>query len=171
MDSDSSSHNISVLFVCMGNTCRSPMADFYFKHLIKQSNISKMFNVYSAAVSTNKLANDVCIGTQNELKKHHISYQKREPVYLTKEDCLSYDYIICMDHQIKDLVIKLGGKSIGNKVFKLLDFTNKPMDIIDPEFTNDFTRTYNEISKGCNALFNYLIFKYHIKNRKSIFVA
>lgn len=171
MESDGSSCKLSILFVCMGNSCRSPMADFYFKNLVKKSNINNFFTISSAAVSDNPLEKDFCIGTKQQLSKWHIPYHKRAPIKLTKEDCLKYDYIICMDTQIEELVLKFGGEKIKNKVFKLLDFSNTPMDILDPADTNDFDRTYREISTGCDSFLKFLASKKNIQINKSKFVA
>ena len=171
MDSDGSSHNLNILFVCMGNACRSPMADFYFKDLVQKAGFNNSIKVSSAAVSDNPLEKDFCIGTKKELDKWLIPYHKRAPVKLTKEDCKKYDYIICMDTQIEELVIKFGGSKIKNKVYRLLDFSDTPMDILDPAETNDFVRTFKEVSKGCDALLKYLTSKKNVQIKKLISVA
>lgn len=168
MESDGSSCNLSILFVCMGNACRSPMADFYFKHLVQKAGCSNLFKISSAAVSNNPLEKDFCIGTKKELDKWLIPYHNRAPIKLTKEDCINYDYIICMDTQIEELVIKFGGNKVKNKVYKLLDFSDTPMDILDPAETNDFVRTYDEVSKGCDALLEYLTSKKNIQLKKQL---
>ena len=116
-----------------------------------------MFEINSAAVSTNPLDKDFCDGTKKELDKWLIPYHNRAPVRLTLYDCQHFDYIICMDDEIKKIVNKFGGKLVKNKVFKLLDFTDNSMDILDPAVTKDFVRTYEEVSKGCDALFNHII--------------
>ena len=105
----------------------------------------------------------VCDGTQKELKKHNIPYTNRVSRRLTKELCDEADYIICMDDAIGNLAISIGGEEVKNKLHKLLDYSDEPMDIVDPAETNDFERTYREVSKGCFAFFKYLMSAEHIR--------
>ena len=157
MDSDGDSCSISILFVCMGNICRSPMAEFLLKDMVNKNKPSNRFIINSAAVTDEQLGKDIAIGTKKELDKRSIPYQKRMAVKLRKEDYDKYDYIIAMDEKIIEGILKIVEKDSKNKIYKLLDFSNKPRDIVDPAETNDFERTYKEIKEGCDCFYNYLI--------------
>lgn len=163
MDSDCPSHSLNIIFICMGNICRSPMAEFFLKDMVKKAKIDNLFNISSAAVLNENVGKPVCDGTQKELKKHNIPYTNRVSRRLTKELCDEADYIICMDDAIGNLAISIGGEEVKNKLHKLLDYSDEPMDIVDPAETNDFERTYREVSKGCFAFFKYLMSAEHIR--------
>lgn len=163
MDSDCPSHSLNIIFICMGNICRSPMAEFFLKDMVKKAKIDNLFNISSAAVLDENVGKPVCDGTQKELKKHNIPYTNRVSRRLTKELCDEADYIICMDDAIGNLAISIGGEEVKNKLHKLLDYSDEPMDIVDPAETNDFERTYREVSKGCFAFFKYLMSAEHIR--------
>ena len=163
MDSDCPSHSLNIIFICMGNICRSPMAEFLLKDMVKKAKIDNLFNISSAAVLDENVGKLVCDGTQKELKKHNIPYTNRVSRRLTKELCDEADYIICMDDAIGNLAISIGGEEVKNKLHKLLDYSDEPMDIVDPAETNDFERTYREVSKGCFAFFKYLMSAEHIR--------
>ena len=163
MDSDCPSHSLNIIFICMGNICRSPMAEFLLKDMVKKAKIDNVFNISSAAVLDENVGKPVCDGTQKELKKHNIPYTNRVSRRLTKELCDEADYIICMDDAIGNLAISIGGEEVKNKLHKLLDYSDEPMDIVDPAETNDFERTYREVSKGCFAFFKYLMSAEHIR--------
>ena len=163
MDSDCPSHSLNIIFICMGNICRSPMAEFLLKDMVKKAKIDNLFNISSAAVLDENVGKPVCDGTQKELKKHNIPYTNRVSRRLTKELCDEADYIICMDDAIGNLAISIGGEEVKNKLHRLLDYSDEPMDIVDPAETNDFERTYREVSKGCFAFFKYLMSAEHIR--------
>ena len=163
MDSDCPSHSLNIIFICMGNICRSPMAEFLLKDMVKKAKIDNLFNISSAAVLDDNVGKPVCDGTQKELKKHNIPYTNRVSRRLTKELCDEADYIICMDDAIGNLAISIGGEEVKSKLHRLLDYSDEPMDIVDPAETNDFERTYREVSKGCFAFFKYLMSAEHIR--------
>ena len=163
MDSDCPSHSLNIIFICMGNICRSPMAEFLLKDIKKKAKIDNLFNISSAAVLDENVGKPVCDGTQKELKKHNIPYTNRVSRRLTKELCDEADYIICMDDAIGNLAISIGGEEVKSKLHRLLDYSDEPMDIVDPAETNDFERTYREVSKGCFAFFKYLMSAEHIR--------
>ena len=113
MDSDCPSHSLNIIFICMGNICRSPMAEFLLKDMVKKAKIDNLFNISSAAVLDENVGKPVCDGTQKELKKHNIPYTNRVSRRLTKELCDEADYIICMDDAIGNLAISIGGDFIN----------------------------------------------------------
>lgn len=142
-----------ILFVCYGNICRSPMAEFVFKNMTKGRD-----DVYiaSAATSREEIGNPVHHGTAGLLGRIGISTAGKHAVQMTKSDYDKYDYIIGMDSQnIHDILRITGGDPMG-KVYKLLDFTDRGGDIADPWFTHDFDTTYRDVCDGCDGLIKEL---------------
>lgn len=146
---------IKVLFVCLGNICRSPMAEFLMKDIIKKKGIEKDFYIMSAATSNWEIGNPPHHGTVNKLNELGISVGDKVSTKLTKEDYKNYDYIIGMDDMnIRD-ILKIIDTDTDKKVFKLLDFCGGG-DIADPWYTGDFERTYQDILKGIDGLLKHL---------------
>ena len=147
---------IKVLFLCHGNICRSPMAEFVMKNLIQASPHSQTFHIASAATSTEEIGNPVHYGTRNKLRQYGISTEGKYAVQLTPADYKAYDYLIGMDSRnMSNMRRMLGGDPEG-KMFRLLDFTDTPGDIADPWYTGNFDQTYDEVKRGCEALLAYL---------------
>ena len=137
---------IKILFVCHGNICRSPMAEYIMKYLVKQKNIDDKFYIESCATSTEEIGNDIYYLAKECLIKHNIPFEKRKARQITINDFNNFDYIIGMDlYNISNL----NKISSSNKVIKLL---NK--DIEDPWYTNNFDKVYEEIYLGCSNLLN-----------------
>lgn len=147
---------IKIVFVCLGNICRSPMAEFVFKDLVVKNNLEKMFLVESRATSYEEIGNDIHYGTKNKLIEQGITFEKRMAQRLEKGDYEKYDYIIGMEENNIKNIIKIVGEDIDNKVFKLLDFSKKSRDIADPWYTGNFDKTFNDIKEGCESFFKYL---------------
>lgn len=144
---------IRICFVCLGNICRSTMAEFIFKDLVKKHGLEKEFIIESRGTSAD-VGSDIHPGTKSMLDKHNISYSKHIATQLEKSDYEKFDYFIGMDNYN---VISM--KRIFNtdkKIYKLLDFTNNNKEIDDPWYTHNFTITYEEIDKGCKALLEYI---------------
>ena len=147
---------IKILFVCHGNICRSPMAEFILKDLVKMEGIEKEFYIASAATSTEEIGNPVHYGTRNKLKEYGISTEGKRAVQLKKEDCEKYDYFLGMDQaNIRNMKRILGTEANG-KIFRLLDFTDNPGDIADPWYTGNFDLTYNDVMEGCEKFLQYI---------------
>ena len=147
---------IKVLFICHGNICRSPMAEFVLKDMVEKRGIADKFFIGSAATSTEEIGNTVHPGTRNKLNSVGISSEGKFAVQLRKYDYNSYDYIIGMEWvNINNILRIVGGDPLG-KVYKLLDFTDKPRDIDDPWYTGRFDDTYTEVCEGCEAFLKYL---------------
>lgn len=140
-----------VLFVCHGNICRSPMAEFVLRDMISKRGLEGKFLVRSAATSAEEIGNPVHYGTKRLLKEHNIDYSQRRAIRLCAADYGRYDYIIGMDSENMSEMRKIFGGDPEGKLRLLLDFTDKPTDIADPWYTGDFETTYRDISLGCTA--------------------
>lgn len=145
-----------ILFVCLGNICRSPMAEYVFKDIVEKNGQENNFYISSAATSTEEIGNDMHYGTKEKLLEHHVPFQKHKARQLTKEDYDKYDYIIGMENSNIVRIKAIVGNDKENKIYKLLDFTTEKKDIADPWYTGNFAKTYDEVLKGCEALYNYL---------------
>jgi len=150
---------MKIMFICHGNICRSPMAEFIMKKLIKDKNMENDFYISSCATSSEEIYNGVGSPIyppiKDVLRRHNIPFIEREAVRLKKEDYESYDLLIGMDSyniiNIKNIV----GEDKNNKIHMLGEYSNNE-DIFDPWYTRDFERSYNEIFKGCIELLYYL---------------
>lgn len=144
---------IKVMFVCHGNICRSPMAEFVFKHMVKEKGLEKVFIINSSATSCEELGNSVHRGTKKKLHEMGIPWGDHRAVSLTKEDYDFYDYIVAMDSNNIRNIERIAGRDIKNKVHLLLDFTDrKGQSIADPWYTGNFDVTYDDIKEGCEGL-------------------
>lgn len=147
---------IKVLFVCHGNICRSPMAEFVLKDMVKKQGLSEQFYIASAATSTEEIGNPVHHGTRNKLAEFGISTKGKYAVQMTKKDYGKYDYLIGMDGWNIRNMMRIIKKDSAHKVYKLLEFANSNRDIADPWYTGNFDVTYNDIVEGCEAFLSYL---------------
>ena len=147
---------IKILFICLGNICRSPMAEFLLKDMVKKRGIAGDFYIASAATSTYEIGNPVHRGTRAKLAQYAISVAGKTAVQLTKEDYARYDYLIGMDTaNIRD-IMRIIGSDPQHKVYKLLQFAGSECNIADPWYTGNFDVTYDDIYEGCTALLEYL---------------
>ena len=151
---------IKILFVCHGNICRSPMAEFVLKDLASRAGLSDNFYIASAATSTeeiwNGVGNPVYPPAKAKLAEHGIDCSGKQAVQLTRADYDKYDYLIGMDSaNIRNMNRMLGGDP-EQKIFKLLSFAGKDRDISDPWYTGDFETTYRDVVEGCTALLKEL---------------
>lgn len=142
---------IKVMFVCLGNICRSPMAEFVLKDLVKKRGLESKFYIESSATSPEELGCDVHYGTVNKLNSLGIKVEHRSSKLLRKEDYEKFDYILGMETRNIQNILRIVGQDEENKVYRLLDFSNNPRDIADPYFTGNFDRTYEDILEGCSA--------------------
>ena len=134
-----------ILFVCHGNICRSPMAEFVLKDMVKKRGIEKEFFISSAATSTEEIGNSVHRGTREKLKQYGISTEGKYAVQLKRQDYQKYDYILAMDKANVKNIQRIVGEDSQNKVHLLLSYAEKNTDIADPWYTGDFDKTYDDI--------------------------
>ena len=140
---------ISVLFVCHGNICRSPISEFVMKDMVTKRGIKAKFYIASAATSTeeiwNGIGNPVYPPAKRELAKHGISCEGKRAVQITKADYGKYDYILGMEERNIRNILRIVGKDPEGKVKLLLDYSDNPRDIADPWYTRDFESTYRDV--------------------------
>ena len=151
---------IRVLFVCLGNICRSPMAEFIMKSIVSERSLSDRFYIASAATSTeeiwNGVGNPVYPPAKRELAKHGISCEGKRAVQITKADYWKYDYILGMEERNIRNILRIVGKDPEHKVKLLLDYSDHPRDIADPWYTGNFESTYRDVVEGCEGFLLYL---------------
>lgn len=149
-----------IMFVCHGNICRSPMAEFIFKDMVKKLGRAEEFDVASSAVSTeeiwNGVGNPVYPPAKTELQKHGISCEGKRAQLLTEADGEYYDLLLCMDESNVRRARKIVGAKNAEKCKKLLDFAGGG-EVADPWYTGDFTATYQDLVKGLEGLLKTLI--------------
>lgn len=150
-----------IMFVCHGNICRSPMAEFILKSMAEKSGKSKDFIIQSSATSTeeiwNGIGNPVYPPAKAELQRHGLLCDGKRAVQLCKADYDKYDLFLCMDsNNVRNAIKILGGDRYG-KVRKLLSYTVSGRDVSDPWYTGDFSSAYKDIYQGCKALMETLI--------------
>jgi len=144
-----------ILFVCHGNICRSPMAEFVMKDLVRKAGLEDAFYIESAATSTEEIGNDVYPPARRKLAEHDISCKGKTARQMTRRDYERYDLLVGMDSwNIRNMKVICGGDPDG-KIRQLLDFTNRPGDVADPWYTGDFEATWRDVSEGCQCLLTY----------------
>ena len=152
---------IKIMFVCHGNICRSPSAEFVMKKLVDEKKLSSRFFISSSATSTeeiwNGVGNPVYPPMKRELESHGIDCTGKRAIQLKKEDYENYDYFIGMDEaNIRNMHRILGGDPDG-KISKLMSYTKKGGDVADPWYSERFDIAYRDILEGCKALLEKLI--------------
>jgi len=147
---------IKILFICHGNICRSPMAEFVMRDLVNHAGIGEQFHIASAATSTEEIGNPVHYGTRKKLREVGISTEGKYAVQLKRSDYKNYDYLIGMDSMNRRNILRMVGGDDEGKVFNLLEFAGESGDIADPWYTGNFEQTYKDVLRGCKALLKYL---------------
>ena len=151
----------NILFVCLGNICRSPMAEMIFKDLINQNNMQEYIQCESRATSTAEYGNDMYPEAVKALQQHNIPVQRNVVSMVKPEDYEKYNYIICMDYDNYDDLLMIFRGDPKKKVHLLMEYAGKnEEEIADPWYTGDFETAYAQIYEGCISLFQMLMEKY-----------
>lgn len=145
-----------LLFVCHGNICRSPMAEFVMKALVQEQGLSYRYEIASAATSTEEIGNPVYPPARRMLAAHGISCAGKTARQMTKHDYAYYDLLIGMDHANLRNMRRICGGDPDGKLHLLLDYTNRPGEVADPWYTDDFQSTWEDVTEGCQELLKAL---------------
>lgn len=142
---------IKILFICHGNICRSPMAEFIMKDLVEKAGLSQEIFVSSAAMTSEEIGNDMYPPAKRMLTAMGVPFEKRKARRMTKADYEENDIIIGMDEENwRHLLLLTGGRK--EKLHLLMDYTDRPGEVADPCYTGDFKETYRDILDGCRGL-------------------
>ncbi len=142
-----------ILFVCHGNICRSPMAEFVMKDMAKKCGRDAEFYIESAATSTEEIGNDIHYGTRSKLRAEGIPFSRRAARQMRRRDYGEFDLIVGMDRYNISNILRITGGDPDGKVKRLLDFTHRAgEDIADPWYTGDFDETYRDVKEGCEGI-------------------
>ena len=150
------SSTIKILMVCHGNICRSPMAEYVMKHLVREAGLSERFEIASAATSYEEIGNPVYPPARQELARHGISCSGHSARHLEKSDYDVYDYLIGMDYANLRNMRRICGGDPDGKMHLLMDFTCRPGEVADPWYTGDFDAAWRDVTEGCRGLLQWL---------------
>ena len=145
-----------ILFVCHGNICRSPMAEFVMKDLVKKAGREQEFYIESAATSTEELGNPVYPPARQKLAEHGLSCKGKTARQMTRRDYGEFDLLVGMDTWNIRNMERISGGDPQHKIHRLLDYTRRPGDVTDPWYTGNFEATWRDVSEGCQALLEEL---------------
>jgi len=145
-----------IMFVCHGNICRSPMAEFLMKELVKNNGKEGEYFIRSSATSSEELYNPVHYGTRKILNAKGIDCSNKRAEKLQKSDYEKYDFFICMDDRNMTNMLRIFGEDHMDKCKKLLDYTDRKGDVADPYWTGDFNETLYDIEEGIKKLYEFL---------------
>ena len=145
-----------VLFICHGNICRSPMAEFVMKKIVEEAGLGDQFEIASAATSTEEIGNPVYPPARRKLSEHGIRCDGKTARQMTRADYQHYDYIIAMDHNNLRNLNRMFDEDTDHKISLLMDYTSHPGDVADPWYTGDFEATWRDVSEGCRGLLEFL---------------
>ena len=147
---------IKILFLCHGNICRSPMAEFIMKEMVKAERLEWKFEIASAATSAEELGNPVYPPARRELAAHGIGCKGKAARRMTKADYDEWDYLVCMDRRNLSNMLRITGGDPEDKMKMLMGFTGRDEEVNDPWWTGDFAGVYRQIEEGCRAMLNLL---------------
>ena len=156
---------IKILFVCHGNICRSTMAEYVMKDLVKKEGMQDRFYISSAGTSREEIGNTPHYGTVRKLMEENIPLIPHRARQMTRNDYLYYDYLIGMDTaNIRNMIKIAGGEDSQGKIYKMLSFAgyehthrlSEAGDVADPWYTGDFEATYRDVVSGCEGFLAYL---------------
>jgi protein-tyrosine phosphatase len=141
-----------ILFVCHGNICRSPMAEFVMKDLVRKAGREDEFEIASAATSTEEIGNEVYPPARRKLAEHGIGCKGKTARQMTRQDYAHYDLLIGMDSWNIRNMLRICGSDPEGKIQMLMDYTRRPGDVADPWYTGDFEATWRDVLEGCQCL-------------------
>ena len=147
---------IKILFICWGNICRSPMAEFIMKDMVEKRGIAGEFHIESAATSTEEIGNPPHYGTVSKLRREGIPLVPHRARRMTADDYEYYDLLIGMDSANIRNMQRIAGGDPDRKIFKMLEFCGSSRDVADPWYTDNFDETYRDVTAGCSALLEKL---------------
>lgn len=147
---------IKILFVCHGNICRSPMAEFIMKDLVARAGLSDRFEIASAATSTEELGNEVYPSARRKLAEHGLGCEGKTARQMTRADYQHYDYLIAMDRMNLRNMRPFVGDDPEGKVSLLMSYAGRQREVADPWYTGDFETTWQDLNEGCRALLSTL---------------
>ena len=147
---------IRILFVCHGNICRSPMAEFVMKDMVERASVADRFYIESAATSTEEIGNPVYPPARRKLAEHGIGCAGKTARQMRRDDYQRFDLIVGMDAWNLRNMRRICGDDPDGRIRLLMDFTNKPGDVADPWYTGDFEATWRDVVEGCEGLLRYL---------------
>ena len=146
-----------ILFICHGNICRSPMAEFVMKKLVAEAGLSEQFEIASAATSTEEIGNPVYPPARRKLAEHGIGCEGKTARQMNRSDYQYYEYILAMARNNLRNLKRMFGEDTDHKINLLMDYTHRPSDVADPWYTGDFEATRQDVSDGCKGLLEFLI--------------
>ena len=147
---------VKILFICHGNICRSPMAEFVMKDLVEKAGLAEQFEIASAATSTEEIGNPVYPPARRKLAEHGISCAGKTARQLRKKDYDHYDYLIGMDQYNLRNMRRICGEDTEGKMSLLMEHVGVRRDVADPWYTDDFETTWQDVLMGCQALLEKL---------------
>lgn len=147
---------VKILFVCHGNICRSPMAEFVFKDLVHKEGLDEQFYIESGATNTEELGNPVYPPARRKLEEHGIDCSGKRARQIRRSDYDKFDLLIAMDEENLYHMGWVFSVDYLNKIHLLMEYTDRPGEVADPWYTRDFDRTYDDVLEGCRGLLDYL---------------
>ena len=147
---------VKIMFVCHGNICRSPMAEFIMKQKVEERGIEEDFYIESCATSSEEIGNPVYPPAKQVLQRRGINCSAKRARKITKGDYERFDYIVCMDsNNLRNLKLMFPNDN-GKKISKILSFTGIDRDVADPWYSGDFSATEEDVCIGCEAILKYI---------------
>ena len=143
---------IKILFICHGNICRSPMAEFIMKDLVTKAGVQAQFDIASAATSRQELGNAVYFPAKKKLREHGISCEGKTARQMTRQDYRYYDLLVGMDRRNLENMRRISGGDPEQKIHLLMEFAEKNSEVADPWYTGDFEATWQDVLEGCQGL-------------------